>query len=261
MEACFSGQAFSRHRHDTYAIGITVKGVQSFDYRGATRHSQPGQLFILHPDEPHDGRAGDGAAFRYRTAYIAPSHIQTVLGGRRLPFVADGVSGDAKMAGAVLALVGDLERPLCELEYEDALYDLALALEEAAGVAAAIGPANRSAALCARDYIDARIGARFSLDDLERVTGHDRWRLSRDFRAMFGASPYRYLTLRRLERARAMMVAGDPIAEAAVSCGFSDQSHLGRQFRKTYGLTPNGWLIALRRAHDHSIPPMDDRTD
>jgi len=42
IEASFTGLAFTPHRHDTYAIGITLAGVQSFDYRGATRHSQPG---------------------------------------------------------------------------------------------------------------------------------------------------------------------------------------------------------------------------
>ena len=113
--------------------------------------------------------------------------------------------------------------------------------------------ANREAAQAARDYIEACLDQTFSLAELERATGHDRWRLSRDFRAMFGASPYRYLILRRLERARGLLLAGRPGAEVAAACGFADQSHFGRLFRKTWGLTPNAWLKVMKPAHDHSI--------
>jgi hypothetical protein len=41
-EARFNGAAFTPHRHDTYAIGITLAGFQAFDYRGSSRRSLPG---------------------------------------------------------------------------------------------------------------------------------------------------------------------------------------------------------------------------
>ena len=66
IEAFFSGVGFDPHRHDTYAIGTTLAGVQAFRYRGAARRSLPGQVFVLHPDETHDGRAGTAQGFRYR---------------------------------------------------------------------------------------------------------------------------------------------------------------------------------------------------
>ena len=42
MQAVFKGRAYSPHRHDSYAIGITQHGVQQFDYRGETRNATPG---------------------------------------------------------------------------------------------------------------------------------------------------------------------------------------------------------------------------
>jgi AraC-like DNA-binding protein len=260
VEACFSGRAFAPHRHDVYAIGITLTGVQSFDYRGSTRFSRSGQLVVLHPDELHDGRAGDDTAFRYRTAYIAPAVIQEVLAGKSLPFVEGGVSGDRRLRRPIAALLGDYSRPLAQLEQQDALYDLAMALQAVSGIVRSINSVNRTAAICARDYIEARIGRNFSLGDLERATRHDRWQLSRDFRAMFGTSPYRYLIARRLDRARRMMLAGCAAAAVAQACGFSDQSHFGRSFKKTFGLTPNAWLRANSGAHDCSIPAGRRRT-
>lgn len=253
IEACFTGAAYAPHRHDTYAIGVTLGGVQSFDYRGAARHSLPGQLVVIHPDELHDGRAGDGAVFHYRTAYIRPADLQDVIGGRTLPFIEGGLSRDPRLVEAVDALLADFDRPLTPLEYQDALVGIGAALEAASGGGTVIRRANREAALAARDYIEACLDETFSLADLEQATGHDRWQLSRDFRAMFGASPYRYLILRRLEKARDLLLAGRSGADVAADCGFADQSHFGRQFRKTWGLTPNAWLKVMKPAHDHSI--------
>ena len=244
--------AFAPHRHDSYAIGITLRGVQSFTYRGAARHSCPGQMVILHPDEQHDGRSGDDSAFQYRAVYISPSEIQDVLQGCALPFVEGGVSIDARLHAAAAALLNDYERPLTALQYQDALFDLASALQRAAGGAVALKRANQEAATTARDYIEAHLDSHFSLDDLETATGHNRWQVSRDFRAMFGTSPYRYLTLRRLDQARAMMRAGTTIADAAIACGFSDQSHFGRLFKSAFGQTPKRWLSMAQRTHDRS---------
>lgn len=253
IEACFTGVAFGPHRHDIYAVGVTLRGVQSFDYRGETRHSLPGQLVVLHPDERHDGRSGDGKTFRYRTAYIRPTEIQDVLGGRTLPFIEGGLSADPRLAAAVNDLLADYDSPLTQLEYQDALVGIAGALETVSGGVEPIRRANREAATMARDYIDACLDETFSLRELELATGHDRWQLSRDFRAMFGSSPYRYLILRRLEKARGLLIGGRPGADVAAACGFADQSHFGRQFRNTYGLTPQAWIKAIKPAHDHSI--------
>lgn len=246
IEACFSGRAFSPHRHDTYAIGVTLSGVQSFRYRGSARHSLPGQILVLHPDELHDGYAGDDGAFRYRTAYVAPRDFQSVLGGRPLPFVRGCISDDPRLRVAVGALLDDYDDAMSPLGWDDALFDLVTALEDVCGPSRELGRFNREAALTARNYLDAQLARDVALVDLERATGQDRWQLSRDFRALLGTSPYRYLVLRRLDKARRMMLDGTTPGEAAYACGFADQSHLGRHFKRAFGLSPQAWVRAAR---------------
>src|SRR4029077_10129715 len=69
-EVYLSTCAFEPHRHDMYAIGVSVSGVQIFRSRGSRRICLPGQLHVLHPDETHDGAAGTHDGFGYRILYI-----------------------------------------------------------------------------------------------------------------------------------------------------------------------------------------------
>ena len=45
----------------------------------------------------------------------------------------------------------------------------------------------------------------------------------------------------RAERARVLIREGRTLATAAAECGFVDQSHLTRVFRRQFGFTPGAW--------------------
>ncbi|QJW55552.1 hypothetical protein HL670_02438 [Serratia plymuthica] len=133
IEAFFGGHGYELHRHDTYAIGRTLSGVQSFNYRGGRRHSLPGGTLVLHPDEVHDGEAGTEEGFQYRMVYIEPALIQKILGGKPLPFIPGGLSDDPRLFAAAQPLLKAMEDPFETLEEEDALYDLAQTLAAVGG--------------------------------------------------------------------------------------------------------------------------------
>jgi len=80
-------------------------------------------------------------------------------------------------------------------------------------------------------------------------SGRDRWSLSRDFRQLFGTSPYRYLIMRRLDLVRTLLMQGQSLASAALIAGFVDQSHMTGHFTNTWGLPPLRWL-KLQGARD-----------
>ena len=247
FEAFFAGHGYDLHRHDTYAIGHTLAGVQSFQYRGGWRHSQPGATIVLHPDEAHDGEAGTESGFQYRMMYIEPALIQQMLGGQPLPFIKTGLSNDPRLFTATGALLRSLDCPLDPLEEQDALFDLAQALSTVSGVTAKRSGFDYVAAQRAREYIHSALDRTVTLDELAQHSGRDRWSLSRDFRLLFGTSPYRYLTMRRLDMVRALLTQGQTLVSAALIAGFTDQSHMTRQFSKAYGLPPARWLNLQRR--------------
>ncbi|WP_223530962.1 AraC family transcriptional regulator [Pseudomonas sp. GL-R-19] len=247
FEAFFAGHGYDLHRHDTYAIGHTLAGVQSFQYRGSWRHSLPGATIVLHPDEAHDGEAGTESGFQYRMMYIEPALIQQMLGGQPLPFIKTGLSNDPRLFAATGALLRSLDCPLDPLEEQDALFDLAQAMSTVCGASGKRSGFDYVAAQRAREYIHGALDRTVTLDELAQHSGRDRWSLSRDFRLLFGTSPYRYLTMRRLDLVRALLIQGQSLVSAALIAGFNDQSHMTRQFGKTYGLSPARWMNMQRR--------------
>jgi AraC-like DNA-binding protein len=242
LQARFSGRAYARHRHDTYAIGVTETGIQMFDYRGRVERSAPGQVVVLHPDEMHDGRAGTDGGFGYRIVYVEPARIADAvraLTGRpaSLPFVREPVSRNRTLAGAVAAAFRvDLE-PL-------ALDALVLHLAEGLLEEDPAGPpsgASRRVDHAALARARAFLGDRHTVvrsAALEAISGLSRYELARQFRVVYGTSPYRYSLMRRLDVARARLPEGVPLAEIALAAGFADQAHFTRVFRSAYGLTP-----------------------
>jgi AraC-like DNA-binding protein len=239
----FAGTAYQKHRHDTYAVGMTDRGVQVFDYRGATHASTPGQVVVLYPDEAHDGRAGTGEGFGYRIVYVEPARLAEALRDLRgtpgpLPFVAEPVSTNPRLARAIEdAFRGHLE----PLGADGLVANLAEGL--LAGERPAVRPAvtrrvDHGALERARQFLDAERTRVVHSAELESITGLTRYDLARQFRIALGTSPYRYLLMRRLEFAREQIHRGRPLAEVAGAAGFADQAHLTRTFKSAFGLTP-----------------------
>ncbi|WP_319519499.1 AraC family transcriptional regulator [uncultured Martelella sp.] len=254
IEARFSGNVFSPHRHDTYALGLTIAGVQTFSYRGAARFSTPGRLIILSPDELHDGGAGGEDGLIYRMLYISPDRISAALENmsrfRSLPFVQAPVVDDPGLRSSLTEALGELDSEMGELKRDDLTAEIAghlLRLGDA-GAQGTRGPLARKALLRCRDYLAESVETNIGSETLEALSGLDRFSLSRQFRAAFGTSPHRFLVQRRLQRTKALIASGETLAAAALSAGFADQSHMTRHFRKTYGMTP-GRFQALTTAH------------
>ena len=67
--------------------------------------------------------------------------------------------------------------------------------------------------------------------------------LGEQFRAEYGVSPKTAARITRFERARLMVGAGVPLAEAAVRCGYADQAHLNRDWQGFVGLSPTRWAV------------------
>jgi AraC family transcriptional regulator len=92
-------------------------------------------------------------------------------------------------------------------------------------------------------YIQAHLNEEICLDAIADELGFSRYYFCRLFKQSTGFSPYQYVIRCRIERAKQLLKKGDEsIAEIALTCGFSHQSHLHRHFKRLTGVTPKKFI-------------------
>ena len=251
FEAWFQRNGYQKHRHDTYAICLPTTGVLGFDYRGTSEISLPGQVVVLHPDEIHDGYAGAQEGFGYQQLYVEPAlifeAIQTLCPHPcSLPFVRTPVVRNQKLSAAISSAFEGTREPLA---IDSLIVQVAEGLMEAdPSCKQVLFPRHLDVPALnrARQYLDSQKTQVVHSSELEAVTGLSRYELARQFRAMSGTSPYRYLLMRRLDFARKLLAQGRSLVEVALEAGFADQAHFSRMFKATFGITPTRYRAASR---------------
>jgi AraC-like DNA-binding protein len=246
LRAGLKSQPYSRHRHDTYSISVTRSGVQEFDYRGSVHRSLPGQVVVLHPDEPHDGRPGTDAGFVYFGLHLDPVQVFEAacgeIGEASLPFVANPIVTDAALASVILsAFDGPLEPlhadELIQAVSHSLLRNGALRRNSAKQRAVSDTVVGR-----AREFLEENCTRVVGAAELEAACGETRFTVGAQFKLRFGTSPYRFLLMRRLDRVRSRLKSSCDLADLAQELGFADQAHMTRAFKSAYGTTPSTFM-------------------
>jgi AraC family transcriptional regulator len=94
----------------------------------------------------------------------------------------------------------------------------------------------------ALEYIEDNFGSKIAIREMAECVVLSKSHFSREFRHSLGCSPMAYVAALRVERAKLMMTSTrQRLTEIALACGFSDQSHLTRSFRRVVGMTPARW--------------------
>jgi AraC family transcriptional regulator len=110
--------------------------------------------------------------------------------------------------------------------------------------------------------IEERLAEPLHLSQLAAEVGYSPDYFLRLFSATFGLSPHRYVTGRRVERAKAMLLDRDiPLVTVAFACGFSSQAHFSTVFKMHAGVTPgkyrNDGLAESDRSERDPMPDAD----
>ncbi len=228
--------------------------VASVNYRlvpQATVEQQAGDLAeavaLLKRDSASLGFDGSRIAL---TGHSAGAHLVALVG-----------TDPQWLAGAGLSfadIAGVLSREVVRAQAGGKLYAESLAnilavhllrnySSRAAAVAATHAPApppsHRSRAVAdAIAFIQANYAREVKLEDVAAAVHLSPFHLARLFKQVSGQSPHQYLVQVRVNAARSLLSAGSgqrSLAEVAAAVGFSDQSHLTRQFKRHFGVTPS----------------------
>jgi AraC family transcriptional regulator len=106
-----------------------------------------------------------------------------------------------------------------------------------------------------REYVDAHIAGRMLVLDLSAVVNLSEAHFARSFKRTFGLSPHAFVLRRRLElAARLMLESTESLTDIALRCGFTDQAHLCKHFKRSMEETPAAWRRA-RRGELYAVKP------
>jgi AraC-like DNA-binding protein len=234
FHARFTDHAYPRHTHADWTLLIVDEGVIGYRLEGHDHGSTTSLVTLLPPGVPHDGHAETRSGFVKRVIYLEPDQLRGIGAGVDQPTLTDAVLRDR-----IHRLHGALAGPE-RLESESRL---ALIRERIQAHLDRADPAprpvrDRPLASRLRQLLDARVPDGLGLTDAGRLLQASPEHLIRSFAAEYGLPPHQYLTGRRIDLARKLLLAGQRPADVAAEVGFHDQSHLTRHFRRVLGVTP-----------------------
>jgi AraC-like DNA-binding protein/quercetin dioxygenase-like cupin family protein len=222
VEAMFAGDPkahFDLHWHAEWSVGAILEGRCEFTCAGERQVAEAGDLVLMAPCMLHT--AGVSAqGFRMVMLYVPHAWVAAHLGWP-------------------VAQRGELRRGVWKDDFTArALAQAALSEDggEVGRLLAQVLRAQTGDALVAveRQMVDARVEA-----VCQALATEDACRIDP------GA-------LARIGRAKVLLREGQAAAEVAVQCGFTDQAHFSRWFRRCFGVTPGNYR-AVRRGAESAV--------
>ena len=237
LHASFTDHAYPSHTHDAWTLLIVDAGAIRYDLDRHAHGAQRSGVTLLPPGVPHDGRSHTAEGFRKRVLYLAPD----TLGEDRVGAAVDHPAfTDSALRHRLSQLHTALAQPAEQLEAHSRFTFVLERLRQHLTGSITPTPQVRDDALAdrLRELLDARTGEGLSLTEAGHLLGAHPTHLVRSFTRRHGLPPHRYLTGRRIDLARRLLLDGMPAAQVATAAGFHDQAHLTRHFRRMLATTP-----------------------
>jgi AraC-like DNA-binding protein len=240
-----SAACYTPHTHPTLSIGAIDSGHIVMSLGAQRIPLQSGCLVIVEPHQVHACNATNGGPWSYQMLYLDAAWARQVFAESGAP--------------AELALPPALRQPASYQAYcrlNALLFSPASADEKEAALIAFLGdllvaclplasaakPNTATPDLAAlKTLLSEHCDRPWPLAELAARAGLSRYQLIRAFRADSGMTPHAWLLDARINRAKQLLRAGQPLAEVAHQLHFADQSHFQRVFKERVAATPKAY--------------------
>ncbi len=219
-------------------------------YRGRSGQLKPGIGFCNYADEPLTASPEQGVPGTFKSLIVEPALMRSWVAERNAqPLPAEWKdlfpAISPKLLSRLQTFSNALHPSTSDLELQSRAVELAdtVVAELIAGATdnpPDAGPAVRRV-MRMRDCLEDQ-GLNVDLETLARAAGLDRFQALRAFKKRFGLPPHAYQLRLRIKHARVLLLQGAPASEVAMQCGFADQSHMIRHFKRIAGVTPSQYV-------------------
>ena len=245
------GHAFPRHSHESLTVGVFGAGNGSISVSRGTFRATPGAILAIGAEETHSADPLRGGGWTYRSIYPSRALVDLAVGpessaGRRF---SQPVVHDEKLAQRISLVHAALDSDTPSMRIEESLLGVLRSLLDRHTEKRddRVTITSSHAVSRARAYLEENFARPVKLAELAAICGITAWHLVHSFRDSTGIPPHAYLTQVRVSRARDMLLDGEALSSVAYRCGFSDQSHLTRVFKRIHGVTPGAYVAAMTR--------------
>ena len=233
--------------HETVVVIAFVGSVWHSRQGGRDYLEVPGSVVLRDAGEVFDTRTLEVDPINgslCREIHLAPKQISDLLRevGLSIDF-GQAVLGNRLLYEQVVATHSAHEVEGCTLLRSSALASMVLSLAEATAGRVASVPSDRRHTVVV-DYLREHFDQPVTLQELAELAQANPFVLLRQFKRDYGVTPHEYLRVHRVNRAREFIRRGLRLADVAALCGFADQSHLNRQFKRTVGVTPGKLIVS-----------------
>jgi AraC family transcriptional regulator len=255
----FGPYTFEKHQHLSHFVRLHIGEPAPMIWRSQGKQgmkvSGPGSIFVWSRGSEHSVSFPDSMAGILLN--LEPNLLQQALRendrGRDVELIDQWGVEDRQVEHILHALEADLEDGLLggRLFGDSLLCALAVRLQRSYGVTppGEVKPGNglpRARLNRVVEYVEANFHREIALTALADTAGMSPHYFSELFKRSVHSSPYQYVLRRRIEHGRELLrEPGVSVLEAAVRCGFSDQSHFTKLFRRIVGVTPTAYRAAL----------------
>ncbi|MFT5805996.1 MAG: AraC-like DNA-binding protein [Moritella dasanensis] len=247
VDADYQEQTFSKHVHEGYTIGVIDKGAQRF-YRSSNTHiADEDSMILVNADDVHTGESATLGGWRYRAMYPHPSHFESIThdlydGKLHAPYFSNAVIKDPQLSEQLRLLFAQIDSHASKLLIETILYSIMMNMtlrHSSIRDTPCDLSGSKQRLLLVKEYLDAYPQEDVSLITLATMAGLSQFHFIRQFKKQFHMAPHSYQIQVRLKKAKSLLMLGIKPVEVAVDCGFHDQSHFNRHFKRSMGTSPS----------------------
>ncbi len=243
FEAHIFQHRFSKHFHEAYTIGFNYRGHgQCFHQRKTHQHS-PGSFNCINPGEVHTGEAASVEGWAFKNFYITPAALRETLqqlghSPQVLPYFSEIIVNDEPLQVLFCQLFNALNSPTSKLTQQTHLLQFfSRILSKHITIDSRPKPEKQTMSRVCR-YLEEHCSENVSIEEIARLVHLNPYYLIRCFRQQVGTPPHQYKKHCQLKRAKQALRTKQSLTAIALSCGFYDQSHFTRAFKRTFGISP-----------------------
>lgn len=260
LNFCNINQSFQKHFHDYYVIGYVKKCNRVLICNSLKYNLKGGELILINPNDYHQCNCKEREFFEYCAIHITKDKIEKLASeifniNKEIKFnitVINNFSLKEEFYNMIKLIFEETNSLKNDFKKEELFYLIIKELLQNYGDLKEYDfKENENISLFETkkvlSYIHKNYNDNLSLDKLSEVAGISKYYFIRLFAKCIGITPYKYLEIYRINRAKKMLKKGISIIEVAISNGFSDQSHFTNLFKRTIGITPKQYRLIFEK--------------